>query len=257
MNESTILVIEDDKEVSDIVRLCLKQEYTVLVAQNGKEGWEKAITVLPDLIITDVMMPEMDGNELCRNLKEDERVSHIPVIMLTANAAIYQQVEGLENGADVYLTKPFNVQLLQSYTKALLKSKKLLQQHYSQKIFLEPSSVEIGTVDKRFMEKLMSILEQRMDDTDFGIDDLAREVGMSKPVLYKKFSALLHIPIGEFVKTLKLKKAALLLEHDNFNISEVAWRVGFSDRKYFSKEFKKYFGKSPSEYLDSLAKLNK
>jgi DNA-binding response OmpR family regulator len=254
MTENKILVIEDDKEVSNFIRKCLEQKYTVLIAQNGKKGWETAITVLPDLIITDVMMPEMDGNELCRNLKEDERVSHIPVIMLTANAAVDQQVEGLENGADVYLTKPFSIQVLQSYIKTLLKSKKLLQQHYSQKIFLEPSSVEIGTVDKRFMERLMGILEQRMDDTDFGIDDLAREIGMSKAVLYKKFNALLHIPIGEFIKTLKLKKAALLLEHDSFTISEVAWQVGFSDRKYFSKEFKKYFGKSPSEYLDSLGK---
>ncbi len=254
MKENKVLIIEDNEEVRDFIRLCLEQDYTILIAQNGKEGWEQAITILPDLIITDIMMPEMDGNELCRNLKEDERVSHIPVIMLTAKAAVEQQVEGLENGADVYLTKPFSIQVLQSYIKALLKSKKLQQQHYSQKVFLEPTAVEIGTVDKKFMERLMGVIEQKMDDADFGIEDLAREIGMSKAVLYKKFNALVHIPIGEFIKTLRLKKAALLLEHDSFNISEVAWQVGFSDRKYFSKEFKKYFGKSPSEYLDSLGK---
>ncbi|MCU7549250.1 response regulator [Chitinophagaceae bacterium LB-8] len=249
MNTCKILIIEDNDEVRDLIKVCLEADYTILEAANGKEGWEIAVEELPDLIITDVMMPEMDGNEFCRNLKNDERTSHIPVIMLTAKVSVEQQVEGLESGADVYLTKPFSIQVLQSYIKNLLKIRETHRLLYSQKIFLEPSGVEIGTVDKKFMERLMSIAEANLSNPDFHINELSREIGMSKPVLYKKFNALAKIPIGEFIKSLRLKKAALLLTHDKMNIAEVAWEVGFSDRKYFSKEFKKFFGKSPSEYV--------
>jgi len=248
------LIIEDNDEVRDFIQMCLEEDYLVLTACDGKEGWNIAVTELPELIITDIMMPEIDGNELCRNLKEDERTSHIPIIMLTAKVAVDQQIEGLENGADIYLTKPFSMPVLQSYIKTLLKSKEMLRLRYSQKVFLEPSSVEIGTVDKNFMENIMRVVEKKISDSEFGIADLSKEVGMSIATLQKKFKALVHIPIGEFIKTVKLKKAALLLEHDKFNISEVAWEVGFSDRRYFSKEFKKYFGKTPKEYLDSLGK---
>ncbi|WP_276501714.1 response regulator transcription factor [Terrimonas pollutisoli] len=249
MNQNRILIIEDTDEIREFVKICLETDYAVLEAENGLKGWEIAVSELPDLIITDVIMPEMDGNEFCRNLKQDERTSHIPVIMLTAKIAVEQQLEGLESGADVYLTKPFSIQVLQTYISNLLKSKEVLRQRYSQKIFLQPLDVEVGTVDKKFMERLMSIIEQNLSKSEFNVPDLAKEVGMSKAVLYKKFSALVKIPIGEFIKSMRLKKAALLLTHDKMNISEVAWEVGFSDRKYFSKEFKKFFGKSPSDYL--------
>jgi DNA-binding response OmpR family regulator len=249
MNESKILIIEDNDELRGFIKTCLETDYRILEAANGVAGWELAVTELPDLIVTDVMMPEMDGNEFCRNLKHDERTSHIPVIMLTAKVAVEQQIEGLESGADVYLTKPFSVQVLQSYISNLLKAKEILRQRYSQKIFLEPLDIEVGSVDKRFMERLMCIVEKNLDKTDFSVLVLSRELGMSKAVLYKKFSALVKVPIGEFIKSLRLKKAATLLIYDKMNVSEIAWEVGFSDRKYFSKEFKKFFGKTPSEYL--------
>lgn len=251
MKESKILVVEDNNEVRDFIKACLAPNYAILEAGTGQEGWEIAISELPDLIITDVMMPEMDGNEFCRNLKNDERSSHIPVIMLTAKIAVEQQVEGLESGADLYLTKPFSIQVLQSYITNLLRSKEILRQLYSQKIFLEPLNVEIGTVDKKFMERLMSIVERNLSNADFDIPALSKEVGMSKAVLYKKFQALAKVPIGEFIKSMRLKKATLLLTNDKFNVAEVAWEVGFNDRKYFSREFKKFFGKSPSEYVSS------
>ncbi|MBO9573103.1 MAG: response regulator, partial [Chitinophagaceae bacterium] len=218
--QKKILVIEDNEEVREFICLCLQQEYIVEQALNGLDGWATANTLLPDLIITDVMMPKMDGNELCKKIKTDERTSHIPVIMLTAKAAVEQQIEGIENGADVYLTKPFNIQVLQSYVKSILRSKELIRQRYSQKVLMEPASVEIGTVDKRFMERLMNVIDQRLRTSEFNISDLAREIGMSKAVLYKKFSALVHMPIGEFIKSLRLKKAALLLGHDKFTIAE-------------------------------------
>jgi len=250
MSEKVILIIEDNDEVREFTRLCLQENYKILEAANGNEGWNVAVTELPDLIITDVIMPEMDGNEFCRNLKQDERTSHIPVIMLTAKISVEQQLEGLESGADVYLTKPFSIQILQSYIANLLRSKEVLRQHYSQKVFLQPAGVEIGTVDKKFMERFMSIIEANLSDPNFSVPAIAKEIGMSKAVLYKKFSALVKIPIGEFIKSIRLKKAAFLLTHDKMNIAEVAWEVGFSDRKYFSREFKKYFGKTPSEYCE-------
>lgn len=249
MSQVRILIIEDTPDVRAFIKACLEEEYTILEAENGVKGWELAVNELPDLIITDVMMPQMDGNEFCRNLKKDERTSHIPVIMLTAKAAEDQLIEGLESGADIYLTKPFSIVVLQNYISNLLKLKTVLRQRYSQKIYLEPLDVEVGTVDKKFMERLMSIIEDHLGEPDFNVPFLSKELGMSKAVLYKKFNALVHIPIGEFIKNMRLKKAASLLVNDSMNISEIAWEVGFNDRKYFSKEFRKFFGKSPSEYL--------
>lgn len=248
-----ILIVEDHDEVREFIRNCLELNYDVLEASDGAKGWDIATNELPDLIVTDVSMPEMDGNQFCKNLKSDERTSHIPVIMLTAKVAEEQQIEGLESGADLYLTKPFSVLVLQNYISNLLKSKELLRQLYSQKIYLEPSNVEVGTVDKQFMEKLMLLTEANLGNAEFGVTQLSREIGMSKAVLYKKFDALVHIPIGEFIKTMRLKKAALLLANDKLNINQVAWEVGFNDSKYFSKEFKKFFGKTPSEYATGSA----
>jgi YesN/AraC family two-component response regulator len=252
MNDTKILVVEDNEELREFIKICLMPLYEFMEASNGREGWELAVTEIPDLIVTDVIMPEMDGLQLCRNLKNDERTSHIPVIMLTAKIAVEQQLEGLESGADLYLTKPFSVQVLQSYISNLLKSREAFRQRYSQKVFINPLEVEVGTVDKKFMERLMQAINKNLSDADFNITHLSREIGMSKAVLYKKFQALAHVPIGEFIKTLRLKKAAVLFSEDKLNVTEVAWEVGFNDRKYFSKEFKKFFGKSPSEYIDAM-----
>lgn len=249
MNNKKILIIEDNDDVREFIKTCLEALYDIFEAENGSKGWDIASTELPDLIVTDVMMPEMDGNEFCRNLKNDVRTSHIPVIMLTARGAEEHQVEGLESGADIYLTKPFSVLVLQTYISNLLKAKDLLRQVYSQKIYLEPSNVEVGTVDKQFMESFMGIVDKNLGNAEFNVSQLSRELGMSKAVLYKKFDALVHIPIGEFIKTMRLKKAAMILANDKLNINQVAWEVGFNDSKYFSKEFKKYHGKTPSEFV--------
>jgi YesN/AraC family two-component response regulator len=252
MNDTKILVVEDNEELREFIKICLMPHYECIEASNGNEGWELAVTEIPDLIVTDVIMPEMDGLQFCRNLKNDERTSHIPVIMLTAKIAVEQQLEGLESGADLYLTKPFSVQVLQSYISNLLKSREAFRQRYSHKVLINPLEVEVGTVDKKFMEKLMQAINKNISDPDFGVTHLSRDIGMSKAVLYKKFQALAHVPIGEFIKTLRLKKAAVLFSQDKLNVTEVAWEVGFNDRKYFSKEFKKYFGKSPSEYIEAM-----
>ncbi|MBV4358198.1 response regulator [Parasegetibacter sp. MAH-26] len=247
--EKKILIIEDSEEIRDFIKTCLETEYSILEAANGLTGWEIAVNELPDLIVTDVMMPEMDGKQFCYNLKNDERTSHIPVIMLTAKVEVEDQIEGLEQGADVYLTKPFNIYLLKTYINNLIKSKEVLRHKYSQKLFFEPLDIEIGTVDKKFMERLMRLVEDNLEKSEFGVLDLSKELGMSKSVLYKKFDALVKIPIAEFLKSMRLKRAAVILANDKLNVSEVAWKVGFNDPKYFGREFKKMFGKSPSEYI--------
>lgn len=249
MNEVKILIIEDNEEVREFVRNDLESEYGVLEAENGTTGLAVAMNEVPDLIITDITMPEMDGNELCRILKNDERTSHIPVIMLTAKVAVEQQIEGLENGADLYLTKPFSIKVLKNYIINLLKAKELMRQQYSQKILLEPTGMEVGTVDKKFMERLMTIVESNLGKPDFHVKELATELGMSKAVLYKKFNALVKTPIGEFIKSMRLKKAAFMFTNDKKTVAEVTWEVGFTDLKHFSQEFKRTYGKSPSDFI--------
>ena len=248
MSRNKLLIVEDNSEVRDFLRLCLETDYDIDEAVDGKSGLELAFEMIPDLIVTDVSMPVMDGNEFCRMIKNDEKTCHIPVIMLTAQSDVDQQVEGLESGADIYLTKPFSVKVLQSYIRNLLASRETMRQYFSQKLMLEPLGVEIGTVNKRFMERLMTIINTNIGNADFHINDLSKEIGMSTAVLYKKFNALTQTPIAEFIKSLRLKKAAQLLRNKELNVSEVAWEVGFNDRKYFSKEFKKFFGSAPTEY---------
>lgn len=252
MNGNKLLIVEDNSEVRNFLRLCLEAIYDIEESEDGKEGLENAFENVPDLIITDVSMPVMDGNEFCRRIKGDERTSHIPVIMLTARTNADQQVEGLENGADIYLTKPFSVKVLQSYIKNLLATRETMRQYFTHKLLLEPVGVGIGTVNVRFMERLMTVINANLGNPDFHINDLSKEIGMSTAVLYKKFNALTQTPIAEFIKSLRLKKAALLLKNRELNVSEVAWEVGFNDRKYFSKEFKKFFGSAPTEYNPDL-----
>lgn len=251
MDKKEILVVEDNAEVREFLMMCLEEEYKVVQAENGQAGLELAFEQIPDLIITDVAMPVMDGYQFCSTIKTDERTSHIPVIMLTAKTEVDQQVEGLERGADLYLTKPFSIKVLQSYIKNLLTAKETLRKYFSQKVLIEPLDIEIGSVDKNFMERLMTIINNNISNPDFHTHDLSRMIGMSTAVLYKKFNALTQMPVAEFIKSFRLKKAAMLLKDKSLNISEVAWQVGFSDRKYFSKEFKKFFGYNPSEQSDT------
>lgn len=251
MYKSKILIVEDNDEVKDFLSLCLEEEYELYLAADGSEGLEKAFEIIPELIITDVAMPVMDGHEFCRFIKNDERTSHIPVIMLTAKVEQDEQVAGIESGADLYLTKPFSIKVLQSYINNQLRSKEQLRQYYTHKLLIEPLDVEINDIDKKFMERLMNVINNNIGNTDFHVNDLSKAMAMSTAVLYKKFNALTQTSIAEFVKSIRLKRAATLLSKDNsLNIAEIAWAVGFSDRKYFSKEFKKAFGCTPSEYVD-------
>lgn len=244
----TVLVVEDNDELRGFIVQSLQNIYHVLEGLNGLEGWELAINNVPDIIISDVTMPELNGLELCTRLKTEERTNHVPVIMLTAMASHLHQLDGLEAGADVYLTKPFSIQVLELSIRNLLQGREGLKEKYIRQIMLTPRKPESESPDEKFLNKLMLLIEEKMEDPDFNVGSLVEAIGMSQTVLYKKIKALTGLSITDFIKSQRLKRAAQLLSENNLNIAEVAYSVGFNDRKYFSKEFRKQFGVAPSDY---------
>jgi ligand-binding sensor domain-containing protein/signal transduction histidine kinase/DNA-binding response OmpR family regulator len=247
----SILLVEDNPELRTFIRDTLEGNYQVIETANGIRGWESAIENIPDLIISDVMMPEMDGFELCRRLKTDERTSHIPVILLTAKTSTDHQVNGLQQGADIYLTKPFSIPVLELHIRNLLVSRETMRQKFSSEFTLQPKNIVINTIDEQFLNKAIQVIEDNMEDPAFGVQVLSTNMTMSQPVLYKKIKALTDMSVNDFIKSIRLKKASQLLQQGGLTIYEIAYMVGYSDRKYFSKEFKKQFGSTPSEYSSS------
>lgn len=246
----TVLVVEDNDELRGFIVQSLQSTYHILESVNGLQGWEAAVENVPDIIVSDVTMPELNGLQLCLRLKQEERTNHIPVIMLTAMASHLHQVDGLEAGADVYITKPFSIQVLELSIRNLLQGREELKLKYSRQIMLSPRKVEVESPDERFLNKLMLLIESKMEDPDFNVGGLVDGIGMSQTVLYKKIKALTGLSITDFIKSQRLKRAAQLLADHKMNIAEVAYSVGFNDRKYFSKEFRKQFGLAPSDYQE-------
>lgn len=248
-DKPVILIIEDEEEVRTFIRESLQHAYYILEAEAGQAGFDIAVKQIPDLIISDVNMPGMDGLEMCRKLKTDERTSHIPVILLTAQTAYTQQVDGLQKGADLYITKPFSLQILELSISNLLSLSAAMRKKYSSQYHLMPVNKTIESVDEMFLGRLMEIIEKNMDEPDFKVTDLAKKIGMSQTVLYKKIKALTDLSISDFIKSIRLKRSAQLLQSPvKMTIAEIAYMVGFSDPKYFTKEFRKQYGQSPSEY---------
>jgi ligand-binding sensor domain-containing protein/signal transduction histidine kinase/DNA-binding response OmpR family regulator len=241
-----ILITEDNDEVRTLIKQTLHY-YKLTECIDGVKGLQSATEQIPDLIISDVMMPEMDGFELCHKLKTDERTSHIPVILLTAKSSQTDHVNGLSTGADIYLTKPFSTQVLELSVKNLLAAREKMRQKFSKEFVLGPQNIVINTIDEQFLKKLISVIEEYMDHPEFGVELLSEKIAMSQSVLYKKVKALTDMSVNDFAKTIRLKKAAQLLQQ-KFTVFDVSVMTGFNDRKYFSKEFKKQFGKTPSEY---------
>lgn len=250
----TILLVEDNPEIRQMLNNSIGMAYRILEAENGQMGLEIATEQLPDLIISDVVMPVMNGLDLCRLLKTDERTSHIPVILLTARASYPQQVDGLETGADVYVTKPFGIELLMLNIRNLLQSRENIRKKFSRQPDLKPGETTVNAIDHAFMLKVIQFIEQRMADQDFGVPELAKEIGMSQPVLYKKIRAITDLSVNDFIKSIRLKKAFALLQEKVHNISEISFLIGFNDPKYFSREFKKQYGYTPRVYLNNSEK---
>jgi signal transduction histidine kinase/ligand-binding sensor domain-containing protein/AraC-like DNA-binding protein/AmiR/NasT family two-component response regulator len=260
-NENTyekpiILIVEDNPDVRFFIKSELIGNYSILEAVNGAQGLKVAREKIPDLIISDIMMPEMDGRSLCNTLKNDVRTSHIPIIMLTALSDIESRISGLEMGADSYISKPFHPKHLNVRVKKLLNLRQALQTKYSNQIDqvqptfeYTPGEVEKMSGDELFMGRLIKIIEDNLSDSNFQLDDLCTIIGMNYLQLYRKVKAITNMSIKQFILTIKMRNAAKMLESGKFNISEVAYDVGFSSPAYFSETFKKHFSQTPSEFI--------
>ncbi|TGE04684.1 hybrid sensor histidine kinase/response regulator transcription factor [Hymenobacter fodinae] len=243
-----LLIVEDNQEVCQYLQQLFAPEYDVLTADDGLEGWEKALAQLPDLIVSDVMMPRSDGLELCQKLKQHPKTAHIPVLLLTARTAETQQLEGLGMGADDYMSKPFTPALLQAKAAALLRNRRKLHEYYQRQILLEPTEIVVADADREFLENAMSVVEKNLDNPDFSVQMLVREVGMSQSVFYRRIKGITGQTAVEFIRDVRMKRAAQLLAQTTMRVSEVAFQVGVEDAKYFRKTFQKIFGVAPSEY---------
>ncbi|MBK8920100.1 MAG: response regulator [Saprospirales bacterium] len=243
-----LLVVEDNADIRAYLREQLQQEYDIAEAANGVEAFEKSLQHPPDLVLSDIAMPEMDGIDLCRKLKSDVHTSHIPVVLLTARTSLIHKIDSLETGADDYITKPFNLQLLQLRIRNLIDIREKLRQKFSKSFDLSPSGVTVTSLDEAFLQQLIQVVERHMDESEFSIDDLAREIAMSRIQFYRKLKALTGNTPNAFIRSIRLKRAAQLLGTGQFNVSEVAYKVGFTDLKYFRERFREQFGMVPSEY---------
>ncbi len=245
-----ILVVEDNADVRAYIRDYLEKDYQIIEAVDGEAGFEESASAIPDLIISDVMMPKMDGYELCRKLKTDERTSHIPVILLTARAGGESKVEGLETGADDYIIKPFDARELQVRVKNLIEQRRKLRERFRQEITLQPKEIAITSMDEQFLQKAMAAVEKNLPDPEFSTDDFARQVAMSRMQLHRKLRALTDQSTHEFIRTYRLQRAAQLLQNHAGTVSEICYDVGFNSLSHFAKAFREQFGQSPSEYAE-------
>lgn len=242
-----ILIVEDREEVREYVRSQLAAEYRVLGAANGREGLDRAIEEVPDLIISDVMMPVMDGFALCRALKSDVRTSHIPVILLTARAAEESRLEGFETGADDYLVKPFHGRELHVRVANLIRLRRDMRKRFSGEVMVQPQRVVVTSVNADFVARAMSVIEAHLGDEDFSVQAFADELHMTPRQLHRKITALVNQTPNEFIRTFRLSRAKQLIEQQAGTVSEVAYRVGFSSLSYFSKCFREQFEILPSQ----------
>jgi signal transduction histidine kinase/DNA-binding response OmpR family regulator len=243
-----MLIVEDSSDVSLYLGAILKDEYQIVYAENGKTGYEKAVAIIPDVILSDVMMPEMDGIDMLEKVKGDFRTSHIPVVMLTAKADVDSRLEGLSKGADAYLAKPFNEKELHIVLKNLVEIRRKLHERYSLMDRQPEPSAEEFRMEDAFMMKVRQKMEANLEDDEFGISSLCQELAVSRSQLYRKFKSLSNKTITDYFKSLRLHKARELLCASDLNVSEVTYAVGFKNLSHFSREFTREFGKSPSEF---------
>jgi DNA-binding response OmpR family regulator len=248
-NKYTLLIVDDNMEIRDFLTERLKENYTILEAGDGEQAWAIAVKDVPDLIISDVVMPKLDGIALTNRIKNDQRTSHIPIILLTARNELVNQLEGLETEADSFLTKPFNINVLELKIRNILRSYNKLKLKYGRIVTLEPVNTEISDPEEKFLQRLMTIIELHIADPEFNVLKLVDEVGMSRPVLFRKLKVLTDMSIIDLIRTTRLKKSASLLKQKKMTISEVSYAVGFTDSKYFSRAFRHQYGKTPSEYM--------
>lgn len=245
-----MLLVDDNPDVRFFIKSHFNSHFQVLEAENGLEGWNISLKTIPDIIISDVMMPDMDGFEFCRKVRKDERTSHIPIILVTALGSREHEIEGLSQGADDYITKPFDLAILQTKVENILSVRQSLKQKYTSEMLLQPRNILLSSPDERFLQKAIEVVENNISDADLDIERFAVEIGVSRMQLYRKLDALTEMTVKEFVRNIRLKRAAQMLVQKKLNISEVAYAVGFKDLSHFRKCFKQEFGMSASDYVE-------
>ncbi len=249
IDQKIMLLVDDNADIRFFLKTHFSSKYHILEAKDGLDGWEKALKTIPDIIISDVLMPDMNGFEFCRKIKNDERTSHIPILLLTALGSNEHEIEGLSQGADDYLTKPFDPVILQTKVENLMSTRQALKQKYSGELFLQPRNIVLNSPDDRFLQKAIDVIENNISNPDFDVDSFAVEMGVSRIQMYRKFQALTKMTVKEFIWKIRLKRAAQMLVQQKMNISEVAYAVGFAYVSHFRKSFKQEFNMSASDYI--------
>jgi signal transduction histidine kinase/DNA-binding response OmpR family regulator len=242
-----LLLIEDNEDVMFYLKDILQDTYTILEARDGEAGIALAVETIPDLVISDVMMPGKDGYQVCETLKQDERTSHIPLILLTARASFEDKMQGLQNKADEYLTKPFSPGELLLRVSNLIDSRAALREKYSKELVLQPTGITVTSMEEAFLQKVMKAVEEKLSDEGFSIVQLAREVGMSRSQLHRKLHALTNQSATEFIRTYRMTRAMDMIKQNAGSISEIAYWTGFSSPSYFSKVFLQQYGITPGQ----------
>jgi len=253
-DKQTLLIVEDNPEVRQFVCDLFRNHYLVIEAENGLQAWEKSSEILPDLIISDIMMPEMNGIELCRKLKTDIRTSHIPVILLTARTTVAFKNEGMETGADEYITKPFSAEFLMIRVKNLILQRELLKVHFQRNSILQTEDITVTSVDERLLKKALEYINSNIENPNISVESLSKELGLSRVHFYRKIKAITNLTAVDFIKSIRLKRAAQLLQMNKLSIKEIQFMVGFKDADYFRKCFKNEFDMSPSQYAEQFTK---
>ena len=246
-SKPSVLVIDDNEDIRSYVHTLLHTDYTVIEAADGSEGIRKAMKYVPDLIISDVMMPGIDGIECCRRLKSELQTCHIPVILLTACSLDEQRIQGYDGGADSYISKPFSSQLLMARVRNLIDSHRRLKQFFGDGQTL--AKEDVCDMDKDFVERFKSLIEEKMGDSGLNVEDLGKEMGLSRVQLYRKIKSLTNYSPNELLRIARLKKAASLLASSDMTVAEIGYEVGFSSPSYFTKCYKEQFGESPTDFL--------
>ncbi|MFL9484345.1 two-component regulator propeller domain-containing protein [Chitinophagaceae bacterium LWZ2-11] len=247
-NRKTILLVEDNEDLRFYLKDNLRKIYNVEEAVNGQEGWEKVKALNPDLIVSDIMMPVMDGIEMSRKIKSEIHSAHIPIILLTAMGGEEKQLEGYQIGVNDYIKKPFVFDILASRIKNLIAQQKLLQKKFHKQIEVNPSEVTVTSIDEKFLKDALEIVEKHIDDSEFSVEDFSKAIFMNRVTLYRKIQSLTGKTPTEFIRSIRLKRAAQLLQKSGMSIAAIAWEVGFGNPKKFAKQFKEEFEVTPSQY---------
>lgn len=248
-NVLNMVIVEDDVDLANYLKRVFKGKFKVTNFAEGQSALEQMSEIMPDIIITDLMMPKLNGMALTEKLKTNTETSHIPIIMLTAKSEDESMIKGFKHGADSYLTKPFNTEVLVAQVGAIIKSRAAFKERFSANLVLEPSESVIVPAEEKFIKKILELTESRLDDHTFEVPDIVNEMGMSHSLVLKKFKAVTGMSLVEFVRSMRIKKAQQLFKQDKFTVAEVAYKVGFSDPKYFSKCFANEVGERPSVYI--------